>query len=86
MAEEYQGKVARCPFCHAAHQWDGEPEPWEPAMQMHDRGVGQAERQRGVEKVKALLEPAVSEYGEPMSETYILGVTNAIAAIEEDMP
>ena len=65
MTEEYQGKVARCPFCHAAHQWDGEPEPWEPALEMHDRSVGQAERRRIVEKIRVLIanEEEVDEYG-----------------------
>ena len=46
--------VARCPFCHAAHQWSSDIDPWEPQLSRHDRKVREDERRRIADAVGEL--------------------------------
>lgn len=63
---------ARCPFCHAAHQWNEitQPEPWQPALQRHENAV----RAELLELIKTVKNP----YPETIFPMTVKGYCEAI--------
>lgn len=79
-------KTARCPFCHAAHQWSGAPEPWNPALSRHDRKVRKAtiaEVRRRVEALRNVGTMDDPHPGDAVSLAIVEAVDKALAILDD---